>query len=523
MPDLVWIIAAVLTLLGAIGLWLGLRGRRLNDHPICRKCKFDLVGVYPPESTSAGGTGVSPVRTNEDSPRCPECGRDLKRKRAVRHGARRRRPFVVIVAILLLTCGLTGLGAAGWSSARNIDWNHHKPEWMLLQAVRDGDGAVDPGVLREFLRRDKQGSLSDRTLQSLATYALGAQSAVRKPEREHGMRRNWSHDRNEWSDEWGVLFQRAMSRDVVSEGAVIRYLANSMDRALTSHPSVPQGGQLRFNLSYQTDLVGLDAGPLIVHGQITAVSIDGETIARDLAPFIVRLSNHSGGYGTRVRIALPDVSTGMRTVRFALRHQYFENCGGVLKPHDHVIQPRVEWYEIDEFRVLVQPAGAPDIELFVDEALRGNMNAVARSLFSQIEVVGDRWAVEGDASSRFQSFPASVCADVILKTSEGEHVFNRIIKTPHDGGVSMFAMEPVFPTDDDTVDIILRPNLEHAERFLAIDRAWGEDIVIENVPVKRISAEEARAAAEARMREIQERIQKQRKALQETKAENQKP
>jgi hypothetical protein len=39
--------------------------------------------------------------------------------------------------------------------------------------------------------------------------------------------------------------------------------------------------------------------------------------------------------------------------------------------------------------------------------------------------------------------------------------------------------------DADSVDVILRPNLKEAEKTLAINAIWGEDIVIPNVPVHR--------------------------------------
>ena len=43
-------------LVGAILMILGVRGKRINDHPTCRDCRFDLSGVYPGVVT------------------CPECG-----------------------------------------------------------------------------------------------------------------------------------------------------------------------------------------------------------------------------------------------------------------------------------------------------------------------------------------------------------------------------------------------------------------------------------------------------------------
>jgi hypothetical protein len=53
--------------LGLILLIIGLRGWRIDDHPWCRKCRYDLSGLDEPAA-------------------CPECGADLARRRAVRIG-----------------------------------------------------------------------------------------------------------------------------------------------------------------------------------------------------------------------------------------------------------------------------------------------------------------------------------------------------------------------------------------------------------------------------------------------------
>ena len=69
-----YVLVLVLILLFPLGLallLLGVRGRRIDDHPICRRCGFDLFGL------PAG------------SERCSECGAEVRRRRAIRIGRRK--------------------------------------------------------------------------------------------------------------------------------------------------------------------------------------------------------------------------------------------------------------------------------------------------------------------------------------------------------------------------------------------------------------------------------------------------
>jgi hypothetical protein len=58
------VVALVLGVGAVAALYVGWRGRRLGNHPLCRACSYDLVGH---------------AETNE----CPERGADLRRRRAV--------------------------------------------------------------------------------------------------------------------------------------------------------------------------------------------------------------------------------------------------------------------------------------------------------------------------------------------------------------------------------------------------------------------------------------------------------
>ena len=107
-----WIIAAIaLVVLGVIVLWIGIRGRRMDDHPICRRCGFDLFGL--PESSQL----------------CSECGADLKRHRAIRIGHRQKRKGIISAAVVLILIGSMGTGLTGWMMSKGIDVNQYKPVW----------------------------------------------------------------------------------------------------------------------------------------------------------------------------------------------------------------------------------------------------------------------------------------------------------------------------------------------------------------------------------------------------------
>src|SRR5436305_14870296 len=103
---------------GIVLLYLAMRGRRIDDHPVCRRCRFDLIGLPP------GGN------------KCSECGADLKRRRAIRIGNRQRRWGWVLLGMLLI------LGNGIWLSiqSRRIiaenDFTPYKPVWLLLSEAR---------------------------------------------------------------------------------------------------------------------------------------------------------------------------------------------------------------------------------------------------------------------------------------------------------------------------------------------------------------------------------------------------
>src|SRR5688500_14362576 len=110
--------AAAVFVAGLLLVLVGRRGRRVDDHPLCRRCGFDLF-AKPADSTA-----------------CPECGADVTRRprRAVRIGHRVRRGKLVLAGALLMVVSSAGLGTSGVRWARSVDWQAHKPaDWLLRE------------------------------------------------------------------------------------------------------------------------------------------------------------------------------------------------------------------------------------------------------------------------------------------------------------------------------------------------------------------------------------------------------
>src|SRR5687768_5297540 len=125
----------------ALFIFWGMRGRRVDDHPLCRRCGFDLFG------RAEGATN------------CSECGADLRRRRAIRIGHRVRRRRVIGAATPVLLAAVGWLGVVGWGRAKGVDWNQHKPLWLLEREAGGADVAARDVAIAELSRRLVGGKL----------------------------------------------------------------------------------------------------------------------------------------------------------------------------------------------------------------------------------------------------------------------------------------------------------------------------------------------------------------------------
>jgi hypothetical protein len=132
---------AVLMPVGVVLLVVGVVGRRVDDHPLCRGCGFDLVG------TALGSAAL-----------CPECGRSVGTGAGRRVGNRVRRRGMMLGGGVAVTAAL-GIGIPMFVVPL-LSNRAARPTWWLLVEAEYGSGAMRDAAAVELLSRHGAGTLA---------------------------------------------------------------------------------------------------------------------------------------------------------------------------------------------------------------------------------------------------------------------------------------------------------------------------------------------------------------------------
>src|SRR3954454_15524777 len=125
MDFVILLLPLLLLIAGLVMFGRGLRGRRVDDHPLCRRCGFDLTGK--PEASEV----------------CAECGADLRAPKAIVHGHRERRAVLAAVGAVLVLVVIVPAAILISSQAKDFDVYRVIPTWLI---VREAKQTVPVGV-----------------------------------------------------------------------------------------------------------------------------------------------------------------------------------------------------------------------------------------------------------------------------------------------------------------------------------------------------------------------------------------
>lgn len=481
-----WVGALVLlTLAGAALTWLGARGRRLDDHPHCRRCRYDLVGL-------ADGATV-----------CPECGCDLARSRAVRIGIRRRRPVVLAWGVVVLLIAASGGGFFGWQQQRGFDWNTVKPVWWLRIDLKNADPATADAALAELVRRMNAGALSDEVVQALVPQGLAAQGDLSSA----------------WNPDWGAVIEWAWAREMLTEAELQRYLLQGVSPAMsvTTPERVRVGQPLPVTLSQSAPRLSSARGPrpflpanqphLLVQDKLVSVIAGGDELwgrpGYSLSIGSLYPGPGSSSTTTGVRLDLePGEHDLVLTYQFAvLRGDPYRRRPDAEPPSDSY----AEWTM--EFPLHVEVTEGYAVTLRDDPAL-------ADAIRSSIVVDLNHHRVLSGSSTQtnldqygfvgIDDAPDDLAFKVLLRADGVEKEAGSILAEAGRNRRVWLDPQPreLFP-EATVVDVILRSSAEVAERNIQMMSIWGGEIVFTDlsiVPV--VFAELSREEQEQEIRRL---------------------
>jgi hypothetical protein len=208
MINLVSILAGTFLLGGGLGglmlLRRGMRGVAIDDHPLCGRCGFDLIGL--PDGVNT----------------CSECGANVGIASAIRIGHREKRPRLIVVGTLLLVSCLVISTVVLTSIVGAVQWIQYEPLWLLRRQAMSST-ATPAGA--EILRRIQGGALSDAQVQFLVDQVLLIQADPKQ----------------KWNPQWGDWVETARAAKKVLDGQWRSYLANAVAVNLVARSEIHRG------------------------------------------------------------------------------------------------------------------------------------------------------------------------------------------------------------------------------------------------------------------------------------------
>jgi hypothetical protein len=205
------VILSTLVLAGVVVVLRGWRGRKVNDHPHCSRCRFDLVGIYPG------------IRT------CPECGTGLepaRGRKGVRFGARARQRGVIACGMAIMLIAATPLGIFAYSAATGTSIVKHLPMGALELMANMGPRARADEAVVEITTRLRDQTLDQEQSKRAVALVLAFQA----------------DDTRVWTRAWADLLEGVDLKGLLTPEQAQQVLVNGIKPVITARPTAVRGG-----------------------------------------------------------------------------------------------------------------------------------------------------------------------------------------------------------------------------------------------------------------------------------------
>ncbi len=462
--ELTGLLAGLAAFVGFVLLWLGIRGRKVDDHPICKRCGRDL----------------------SDQPAvpdlCPHCRRELTPENLI-HGHRQRRGGLIGGGILLIVSGLLVLGLVLILGAAGTAVDPYKPVWLLSMEAGSSDSAS-----AELARRVRQGKLSRDEIQSLTSRFLSDQADQSHP----------------WQAEKGNFIESAYRFGALSPDQWEQYVQQGLSAGLTPRPVISAGKQLPIEVK----------AAQIRLGTPTAMSATEVPSAQEPGSLPIRLLIYARDAEGQPYVTGSGMVNAAAAVQMAIDYTYLDITGPqrALRGNQEaeLTLAIAGHYEVEAPALSTRTWTAP-VKLVAtsDQSVTvRNDPQILDSLRKGVEVLSleieppDWWrvALEGGTHDRYdpprtatahlnirvpgQRNAPPLCYRIFIDDRGTEHEITRFVR--YTGGVRTAYTQTLDGFDTlrrDRVRVILRPDPQTAEETVDILEICGGDIVVEDVPV----------------------------------------
>lgn len=442
---------SLLTMFGIVTIVLALRGRRIDDHPVCRRCRFDLVGVHP-------GAEV-----------CPECGRSLD-ARAVRTGNRRRRKGLLAVGVIALALALFGVAGIVASTLGGAALNPYKPLWMLLSEAKGSDAKRTSDAIDEIEDRLAGNALSDEAIARVVRFSLDRHAHADDPN----------------APRWIDLIESLRLGDRLSPEQFARYLEQGLAYAVRVRPRIRAGDPLPVETTLTRARIGMQRR-VYVHMEIPRVSVDGAPIHLEQAMHLfdigTQLGSLSGSFASTRTLPIGILTPGEHELRVQVRVRIRHEEGTTRSREAPVAS---EFERKMAFRFVVSE---DDVVTLVapDDETRRLMRAALTSPSAEVRPIsGMNVLVNAESPPMAGVFRLWVRAAADSEWIESETPLSIRPGTRGVMGYELTVRENVDRlAGADRIDLRLVPDPGSARESIDHEAIFGEEIVIEGVPVDR--------------------------------------
>lgn len=460
---LTWLIPGALLLGGGALLWMGLVGRRVNDHPICRKCKRDLFGL--------------PAMLD----RCPDCGSELRPGDVLR-GVRERRTGLITVGAFIAVPAALWLGGMGALLFAGASANEYKPLWLLARELEsDSPTAASDELARRLSRR----KLSSEQVDGLAGKFLDHQADSNR----------------RWQPLKGDFIEAASMHGLLSPELWETYVQQGIGPAVKARPVISAGRYLPLHVLPRDTRLGSQmamysgAGPGGAQGGLPVTFILYGRSENDHPFEVGRLTMEAGSSEAAGGSYLE-----LTAAQSALRGRDETELTLVMASGSAAQLPSLE---SRKWKLPIRLVARPEQSLkVIDDAQ--TIEAVQKNFeVLSLEVdVPDWWrrVLLNNTQDRYtppQTFEGRLtvrmaggtrlpwwCYEIFIDDGVEENRVTTVVRERGFRLVIPFTLKSFDGVHTEKVSVILRPDVEVAEEMADVFEICGGEIVFKDVPVK---------------------------------------